>query len=241
MIFSDPPIADMDFSILSGSFAIKDGVTYRETGYWHEAALFALHDTEKKTELARVPLESLQERFIAFAQCDIEGVRYKIQKIQGGHCYYSTFLENGIILHKPLREISEIWIQRNYGNGRIGIEVIYQKLGISVLPSDRKFYLEEMHSGKLMLSYLDELLSVPRTKEELGKFYGVRIWFGEADLAGLITDEYISRMKIDNEEFDFTQDLAYGLIAISAVSSNGNHYIREICETFNQLSDPAAR
>ena len=78
-------------------------------------------------------------------------------------------------------------------------------------------YLEEMHSGKLMLSYLDELLSVPRTKEELGKFYGGRIWFGEADLAGLITDEYISRMKIDNEEFDFTQDLAYGLIAISPI------------------------
>ncbi|MDE7326355.1 MAG: hypothetical protein K2N63_08780 [Lachnospiraceae bacterium] len=236
---SKPPMDDICFADLIGSFAVWNGVTYRETAYWNEVALFARYDTEKKTELFRIPKDSLQERFIAFANCDVEGVRYKIHKVQNGNGYFSPFSENGKILHIPVGKINEIWIQRNYGNKRIEVEIIYQRQGISQLPSDCRFYVEEMHNGNLMLSYLDHLLTVPQTKEVLKELYGERIWFAEANLAGLITDEYVSRIKIDSEEFDFTEDLAYGLITISPRKPGGNSIIHQICKNFNRLTDQA--
>lgn len=225
---------DLDFFKLTGSFAVKDGVTYRETAYWKESALFALCDIEKKTELARVLKEELQERFQSFAKCDYRGVRYQMRKIEGGNAYFSPFANINKIYCYPVQDINEILIQRNYGGGRTEIEVLYRKPGIAKSSVCDRFYPEEMHNGNLMVSYLEEDLNWFKTKKLLEKLYQ-DISFGEPDPAGLIVDECISWIKIDGEEFDFTQDLAYGLITISPRSAQGNEYIREMCVYFNQM------
>lgn len=227
-------MGSFDFSERIGSFAVKDGVTYRETAYWKESALFDLHDTKQKNELIRVAKDQLSERFTAFVNCEYQGVRYSVWKIEEGYIYFFPFTNQKKTYCRPLAELDAVWIQRNYGNARVERELFYEPLQNKGLPWDRSFYPEEMYNGNLMLSYLEDVLDLSGTKKFLAGLYQGRIQFGKPELGALITDEYISSIKIDGKEFDFTEDLAYELITISPKQADGNVYIREICTYFNR-------
>ncbi len=224
---------EIDFREYTGTFAVKDGITYRETAYWKDSALFDIHDVDKKTELIRVDKKVLQERFTTFADCDDRGIRYRIHRIRKGKGYFSPINGLARVYCRPVRELNEIWLWKNSGEGRIEKVSIYKRAGLDILPSEKKFCVEEMSNRDLMICYDDELLGLTDTQHRLRELYGSRIQFEKP--FPCITDVYIQPIQIDQEEFVLSDDLAYGLITISPKSSDGNQVIREICEYFNNI------
>ena len=85
-----------------------------------------------------------------------------------------------------------------------------------------------------MISFLDDEKDLNSTITDLKSLFGDRIEIGEPNMALLMTDYYISQIRIDDSYF--CMDCDYGIITISPEDTSGNPYIWEIIDHFNKNS-----
>ena len=218
-------------------FVVYNGSTYRAKSYTNDYELFDKDDIAKITPLMRIAKEDKDEYYYQFADCDINGIRYSVVEFKDGICYYKRYISSDAILEKPVDEVNEIWLQRNYSQKRIVIETLWLNPNCTEKPSRNKYYVEEMaREGSVMVSYFEnDRFNYDTTLELLKEFFGERM---------VVICKYIDfldgtpccELKIDEQKFDLTTDI-YDILCISPKEELGNKYIYLIVEALNKAKN----
>lgn len=224
-------------SKFSDEFVVYKGITYRAKSYINDYEIFDIDDIAKATPLMRIAKEDKDEEYLQFAECDIKGIRYSVVEFKDGICYYKRYVSSEVILEKPVDEVNEIWLQRNYSQKRIVIETLWLNPNCAEKPSRNKYYVEEMaREGGVMVSYVEnDRFNYDTTLESLKEIFGEHM---------TIVCKYIDffdgtpccTIKINEQVFDLTTDI-YEILCISPKSRLGNKYIYIIVDELNKAEN----
>lgn len=222
-----------DMIFPEGDFVVWQGNTYRAKSYLKEYELFDIKDVSRINPLRRIYKEQAEDYYLQYAYCNIKGVRYSADSTKNGYCLYHPHISCKYCYQERVENCNEIWLQRRRSDRMIEIETLWFRPYCMEHPSRNKFYVEPMANQNIMTSYLNEVMSLKQTIENLHNLYGERIKM-EKELI-LSQNDYFGQFQIDDCKFNLDMDDIWDIICISPKEKKGSSYIHEIVKYFNKL------
>lgn len=210
------------------------GRDYRSVSYGNnKVELYDKDDFLMKNLLYTVTSAELEDSYTLMIRGILQGIEYLVYEIENETVTYTKYVSAQEFVKKPVTDFELIYSQKNHRDYVEKDIIFIDEKRIDREKVNQRFWPNEMASGNIMFSVLEDVITIKDLNIALEKLYSARITDKGGFPEAILWDEYQAWLSIDGHRLDINSDL--GIVTVAPNDEGGNKYIMEIVDYLNQI------